>query len=957
MSTDPRQDQSSYANDIAFDGRSLPKKDEDVHTFNARELDELKSRNYIPREIHIQISRRCNLQCVMCSWETWKSNTGLMDDETFERILKEAKETGIRKIIFGNAQGEPFLHPKACDMIERVVQQGFWTMVSTNGTPLTPKRIKQLAKSGIHNIQFSFAGYNKETYETIYAGAKWEKVTENLQSLVEALREFKSQSTLVINGCYAKELEKIVSPNAFIARSRAFLTSIGIGEPHQQIIIQLPHNFGGNIDTGSQEISGATTNFAINTQKPGLCRVLKNTVGIYHDGKITACGCLDPNGELEIGDLSTNSLSDVRQESPYQTILKDFVEGNLQNLPLCKGCDIPYYERPQASPRSWETITSDIAAPKDNDLTDELESTYQKALKQTLVSSIDKLINKPRDSTAYVNDLMSKIKSFTQSSNEPAYAISHRLFTTFAEDPIIEEVCQKKVKRIGLAPATKAVLDNLDWFQKHFEEVIVGDNYKTGQEHFGQTIVSVDDLISSADQLDTIMLTTNTPDIEAIYKDILPKEKTFSISELSNPMNIKHFSRFGLARAERLITEIEASENPLIVLGYKLLATAEPTFVALERAGYDVFVISQTDKMENPKRTGYDPGCAIYRNALVNPYEQIYILQNLKRGVFWMYYDFFFNTGWDAANSLTTYGNSAALMSLAKQPVVLGMYDIIKPICQNMDQAPASFGLYKVMLDMADGVALTSKSDHIAEYLRNTLVKDRPVTSFYRYSFSPRKPLPKLSKTDGERHLVGVTSFLGEVFEPNRIETKNSIRSILRQGIHFHYYSEHPKVIAFYESLPEDERAYFHLEKPIWEQQELVHNMSRFDGGWLVGDEATIFARLITQIEDRHIRELYTLFVPNGVPTSSMTYGSAGLAVFISRQIKVMDEVYPPGCCVPLDMGEIDNLTNIFARLDWDTMHHTMHEQSDSFNIFKQIPRLVRFLDDLRDSHAKDPKS
>jgi hypothetical protein len=204
-----------------------------------------------------------------------------------------------------------------------------------------------------------------------------------------------------------------------------------------------------------------------------------------------------------------------------------------------------------------------------------------------------------------------------------------------------------------------------------------------------------------------------------------------------------------------------------------------------------------------------------------------------------------------------------------------------------------------------------------------------------------------LSDQDGERHLVGVTSFLGEVYEPNRVETRNSIRSILRQKIHFHYYSDNAKVLAFRCELPAEEQRYFHIEPAIWDQRKLVHEMSRFDGGWLVGDECTIFARMIGQIEDRHIRELFSLFVPNGVPTSSMTYGAAGLAVFISRQIKVMDEVYPKGCCIPLDMGEIENLEVIFRKLDWPAIHQTMWEERLRFDVFHQIPRLAAFLDTI----------
>ena len=72
--------------DIFFQGRKLPATDAEVEPFNAAELADMERHGFIPREVHIQVSKRCNLQCVMCSWQTWQANTGLMEEAVFERI-------------------------------------------------------------------------------------------------------------------------------------------------------------------------------------------------------------------------------------------------------------------------------------------------------------------------------------------------------------------------------------------------------------------------------------------------------------------------------------------------------------------------------------------------------------------------------------------------------------------------------------------------------------------------------------------------------------------------------------------------------------------------------------------------------------------------------------------------------------------------------------------------------
>lgn len=584
----------------------------------------------------------------------------------------------------------------------------------------------------------------------------------------------------------------------------------------------------------------------------------------------------------------------------------------------------------------------------------ELRRALDAAVASVLHQAARKLDLPATEEAPFIDRLSAHIPTLFQVGT--ARAITQRLVASDANSAFFEELTGRPIRRIALAPATILVLEHLDWFLERFDQVLVGDNFKAGEVHFGVEVQTAGELVTKQEEVDLFLLTTNNPEIEADYLHRLPTEKTLSISALAHPLDLRQYARSGQGRAQRILDQIEASPNPLVVLGHKLLATAEPTFLALDGAGYDVFVLSLFDKLENQGRSGWDATCAVPRNCLVTTFEQLYILTHLKKGRFWIYYDFFHNVGWDAANSVITYARAAAMLQLASRPVVLGMYDILKPVCKNMERCPEAFALYKVMLDLADAVVLTSKSDHIAEYLRNTLVKDRPVLSFYRYSFPPETPEPRLSDLDGERHFVGVTSFLGEVFEPNRVETRNSIRSMLRQRLHFHYYSDNPRVFAFRDELPDAERAYFHIEKAIWDQFELIQDMSRFDAGWLVGDEATIFARLIGQIEDRHIRELITLFVPNGVPTSSMAYGAAGLPVFISRQIKVMDEVYPKGCCIPLDMGEVDNLSAVVARLDWAALHRTMREERHRFSAFHQTGRLKAFLDRLPSPINEDDK-
>lgn len=596
--------------------------------------------------------------------------------------------------------------------------------------------------------------------------------------------------------------------------------------------------------------------------------------------------------------------------------------------------------------RRWMTVISAATGFKTADQQPVIFQKLQNDLRDSLIRSItpysdmsDKIVDRILDDVLYKR-VPSKACAVTTTLSLTSEEQGHKGFTDDSEN---------SVKSIALIPATGVVLEHLDWFISRFETVIIGDNFKSGQVHHGIKVQPVNDVLKLEQQIDRFFVTTDRPEIEQQFLDLVPKAKTVRIDDIRR-WSVDYWrtiADIGTKRVDAILQEIESSDNPIVVLGRKLLATSEPIFCALDDTGYDVFVVSEFDKMESPFHSGYDNLSPISRNVLLPFAEILYLLTHLKKGKFFVYYDFFHNVSWDVNRAIAAYGFTSAILKLASRPVILGMYDNIKPIWENFEHVELMQELYKEMIASADAICLTNKTDRWAEYLRNTFAKNKSVKSFLRYSFPPNTNIQRLSDIDGERHIVAVTSFLGETFEPNRIKTRETIQSVIQQGIHFHYYSQNEKVFKFFDGLSDEEKRFFHIEMPIWEQSDLIKAMSQYDAGWLVGDEATVFAKIVTQLDDRHFREIYAQFIPHDVPTSSMAYGAAGLPVFISRIFTDMPSLYPDGCCIPLDMGEVPNLKAVMERIDWIKLHKTMNENKAMFDVRKHIPDLERFLDTI----------
>lgn len=271
--------------------------------------------------VNIQVARTCNLKCTFCSHEIWADPKGLMDYALFERVMASLKADGCRTVCFVSAQGESLLHPRIFDMLALALRSGFETNLVTNGTPLTTRRIAQLAQLGLDAIQFSFAGWDRASYETAYVGGKFDRVSNSLRGLIAHLRG--TRTTLSINGVLANSEQYELT--------KQFL--LGLGAQERQIRLQLAHNWGGTVANGW-----------VRGDRPiKPCPLLASTPGIYIDGRVTACGCIDANGALEIGRITERPLSELRRGDRYLSLVRAFEEKAAERLPpLCAQCEIPY---------------------------------------------------------------------------------------------------------------------------------------------------------------------------------------------------------------------------------------------------------------------------------------------------------------------------------------------------------------------------------------------------------------------------------------------------------------------------------------------------------------------------------------------------------------------------------------------------------------------------------------
>lgn len=149
-----------------------------------------------PSFIYVEPTNACNLKCKMCMRDKIEiREKGFMDFDLYKKVIDNIAHKVPSIGLF--AQGEPLLHPKSIDMIKYAKQKGLKVGFNTNAVLLNETKSKEILKTDLDWIYFSFDGPNKEVYEEIRRGANYEKTKENILRFIELRNKKKIKKPLI----------------------------------------------------------------------------------------------------------------------------------------------------------------------------------------------------------------------------------------------------------------------------------------------------------------------------------------------------------------------------------------------------------------------------------------------------------------------------------------------------------------------------------------------------------------------------------------------------------------------------------------------------------------------------------------------------------------------------------------------------------------------------------------
>ena len=262
---------------------------------NIEEIKETLQEYSYPKDVIIEVTRYCNLKCIMCPHPNLKRRKGEMSFPVFKKIVDEIVAENQNTKIWLAIMGEPLLlGEKLISMIEYAKNNGIAEInLNTNGVLLNPQLSQKLIDAELDKILFSIDAISEEAYNKIRVGGDFNKVIHNIKYFINLKTNSQSSKPEVIVQFIEME-ENAHETDKF----KDFWLNEGA-------IVKIRPKLGWGTAIKSQILDDTALNC---TRFP--CAWLTRTVSIHWDGSFSQCDA-DHEGTFSPGNIQNQSIKEI----------------------------------------------------------------------------------------------------------------------------------------------------------------------------------------------------------------------------------------------------------------------------------------------------------------------------------------------------------------------------------------------------------------------------------------------------------------------------------------------------------------------------------------------------------------------------------------------------------------------------------------------------------------------
>ena len=263
---------------------------------------------------YVEITNICNMNCSFCHGHSRAPRR--MSYEEFDKLTNDL--SGVTQYIYYHLMGEPLTHPSLPDFLDMAAEQGFRSIITTNGTRLAEVG-ERLPAHGVHKVSISLHSFEGDIKE---------KHIQYIKKCADFADKASKYGVLTVFRLWNKGYDEGRNDITLSILHECFPSEWCENERGARIRHKFHLEWGERFDWPTMDIPPIGDRV--------FCYGLGDHFGILSDGTVIPC-CLDREGDIALGNAFDGDLCEILSSERAENIRDGFARREAREE-LCKRC-------------------------------------------------------------------------------------------------------------------------------------------------------------------------------------------------------------------------------------------------------------------------------------------------------------------------------------------------------------------------------------------------------------------------------------------------------------------------------------------------------------------------------------------------------------------------------------------------------------------------------------------
>lgn len=287
---------------------------------------------YRPLDINIETISYCPLKCKFCCNRLYDRERIVMNNKTFEKIIRQYCEIwGGGALGINSMHSEFFSDPRLLERI-RIIKKYKKKLYVYVDTPLitcakyTDSELREILEM-LDCVEISVEGHTADTYKIMSGVDGFHVLQQQLERLKRIVDQYQLSTKIVLLfRTYQKE--KLQRSSFYRDFKKKF-----------EVIEIMDHFFSWFGSIKAEDLpKGAYLLKVDDMKKTDDCAVAYATLSVEADGQVVGCGCVDWLKKYVIGDINVQDLDEIWRSRKARMFRYALSQGRCPSI--CRGCGL-----------------------------------------------------------------------------------------------------------------------------------------------------------------------------------------------------------------------------------------------------------------------------------------------------------------------------------------------------------------------------------------------------------------------------------------------------------------------------------------------------------------------------------------------------------------------------------------------------------------------------------------